>query len=152
MEPLSTTISIVALIISGVAIIAAGLIWVYQARQVKHVLLDFDRIAESLMLPVECIYIVIHVTMNPQQYNDHDLEKPFDSTNHRSAREVCWAIRQFAIEAWGDDWSEELRKLDIQSSADIGRVVYALVDAGYLYTSPGDKMEDFDTEWIFKSK
>ena len=66
--------------------------------------------------------------------------------SHLSAREVCNSIRIFARSYFNDD-SESIDLLaawGIRCSEDVGRIVFLLVQAGFLVARATDRLEDFN--------
>lgn len=68
---------------------------------------------------------------------------------HVTGPELAWACRDLALERFGllartvlDCWS-------VRTSADFGRIVFALVEVGLLSTQPGDRVEDFADVYDF---
>ncbi|MDD3885471.1 MAG: hypothetical protein PHI35_01195 [Victivallaceae bacterium] len=68
---------------------------------------------------------------------------------HVSARELLEAMRDFAVESFGAVAAEVLRGFGIRSASDVGEIVYILIRAGLLSSSPNDRREDFDIEFDF---
>ena len=60
-----------------------------------------------------------------------------------SARDVCVAVAQLAWDFHGSHAARKLRELHLKRSEDVGRAVFALVEAGLLEPSPGDAPPDF---------
>lgn len=68
---------------------------------------------------------------------------------HVSGEELCAGIRDLALERWGLMASTVLRTWGIQSTMDLGRMVFALVDNGILQKQPHDSIEDFRDVYDF---
>src|ERR1700709_1887474 len=67
------------------------------------------------------------------------LQSKFDMRRHVTGAEVAWACRDLAFERFGllsqtvfDCWG-------VRSSADLGHIVFTLVEIDLLSTQPGDK-------------
>ena len=73
---------------------------------------------------------------------------------HLSGRELAESVRDLALERFGVLARLVLSHWGITSSAHIGDVVFALVDAGLLMALPSDSREDFvdavDFEHVFE--
>jgi len=65
---------------------------------------------------------------------------------HVSGQQLCWGLRDLALEKWGLMASAVLRKWRIYSTEDFGRIVFALVEAGHLQKRP---FEDFKNVYDF---
>ncbi len=62
---------------------------------------------------------------------------------HLSGRELAEAVRDLALERFGVTARMVLEHWGIRASADIGEVVFAMVDTGLLMALPSDSREDF---------
>ena len=62
---------------------------------------------------------------------------------HISGRELAHACRDLALERFGVMARLVLEHWGVSSSADIGDVVFTLVDLGFLLSQPSDTREDF---------
>lgn len=61
-----------------------------------------------------------------------------------SARQLCEAIQRH------EGGADFLRKCDLSTSEDLGRLVYRLVEIGLMRTHPGDQQSDFDGAYSLK--
>ena len=68
---------------------------------------------------------------------------------HLSGGELAWACRDFALEQFGLLAPTVLAHWGIGSTADIGRIVFLLIDVGLLARQPSDRPEDFDRVYEF---
>lgn len=62
---------------------------------------------------------------------------------HITGRELAFACRDLAIERFGVMARPVLEHWGITCSADLGDVVFALVESDLLLSQPGDRREDF---------
>jgi uncharacterized repeat protein (TIGR04138 family) len=74
---------------------------------------------------------------------------PGEMNRHISGRQLCWAIRDIALERWGLMARSLLASWNITASDDIGTIVFALVDHGWLQKQPDDRIDDFDNVFTF---
>ena len=68
-----------------------------------------------------------------------------DGRNQVGAPEICAAVRSFAGRYFNNA-AEALNLLcewELRRSEDVGRIVWAMADAGWIERSPGDSPEDF---------
>lgn len=75
-------------------------------------------------------------------------EAPDDDTEdipnrHISGRDLCFGLRDFAIEQYGLMARTVLRHWRINASEDFGHIVFAMVDAGLMHKTDEDCIEDF---------
>ena len=68
---------------------------------------------------------------------------------HISGQELAWACRDFAREQFGLLAPMVLRYWGIGATADIGCIVFHLIDVGLLARQPSDRIEDFDRVYDF---
>lgn len=68
---------------------------------------------------------------------------------HVSGPELCWALRDAAIEAFGTQARAVLASWAIYSCEDFGQIVFAMVDAGLLKKSAQDSVQDFSGVFDF---
>ena len=68
---------------------------------------------------------------------------------HIAGRELAAACRDLALERYGVMARLVLEHWGITSSADIGDVVFALVESELLLSQPGDRREDFQDVFDF---
>ena len=68
-----------------------------------------------------------------------DLDRP----RHVSGQELAEAVRGLALETYGPMARTVLEHWGVHSTAELGEIVFLLVDNGVLTTQPGDSREDF---------
>ncbi len=68
---------------------------------------------------------------------------------HLAGAEVAWACRDLAWEQFGLLAPAVLSHWGITSTGSVGRVVFALVEAGLLVAQPGDSVDDFTEVYDF---
>jgi uncharacterized repeat protein (TIGR04138 family) len=69
---------------------------------------------------------------------------------HIGGAELARACRDFALEQFGLTARTVLSHWGIERTADIGHVVYVLIDVGLLIRQPNDRIEDFDGVFDFQ--
>jgi len=70
---------------------------------------------------------------------------------HVTGRELCLGLRDLALRQWGMLAGVVLNRWNITSTLDFGRIVFHLVDAGYLRTTEDDSLEDFRNVYDFRT-
>src|ERR1051325_10900446 len=68
---------------------------------------------------------------------------------HLPGAELAWACRDFALEQFGLLAATVLGHWGITSTADLGCIVFTLIDVGLLARQPSDKLQDFDHVYDF---
>lgn len=69
---------------------------------------------------------------------------------HLAGAEVAWACRDLGWEQFGLLAPTVLSHWGITSTESVGRIVFALVEAGLLVAQPGDSVEDFTGVYDFR--
>jgi uncharacterized repeat protein (TIGR04138 family) len=69
--------------------------------------------------------------------------------HHLTGQELCEAARQYAVEQYGLLARVVLKNLGIQTTSDIGNIVYNLIRVKLMKKSPTDRREDFDNVFDF---
>lgn len=62
---------------------------------------------------------------------------------HVSGRELCLGLRDFAVVQYGYLAPTVLRQWRIRRTVDFGRIVFTLIDNGYMSKTDDDTLEDF---------
>ncbi len=68
---------------------------------------------------------------------------------HIAGSELAESCREFALDQFGLTARTVLSHWGIQSTDDIGRVVFVLIEAGLLIQHPNDRLEDFTSVYDF---
>ena len=77
------------------------------------------------------------------------LQTSLEARRHVSGAELAWACRDFARAQFGLLAPVVLAHWGLTCTADIGRIVFTLVDVGLLVTQPGDTESDFEAVYQF---
>jgi uncharacterized repeat protein (TIGR04138 family) len=80
-------------------------------------------------------------------------EKPDSETvcRHVSGPQLCDGLRELALAKWGRLARTVLRRWNITSTLDFGRIVFALIAAGQMQKTDEDTLEDFRNVYDFKN-
>jgi len=78
-------------------------------------------------------------------------QSQLDSRRHISAGELAKSCRELALERYGVMSRVVLERWGLMSTADIGEVVFTLVDLGFLVKQPTDTREEFADLYDFES-
>ena len=68
---------------------------------------------------------------------------------HVSGRELCWALRDYAIKRWGMLARAVLDSWNITSTSDFGRIVFGFIEFDMMQRQEGDTEEDFKDVFSF---
>ena len=72
-------------------------------------------------------------------------------SRHVSGQDLCHGLREFALAQWGLLARSVLRRWNITSTLDFGRMVFALIDARQMQKTDDDTIEDFRNVYDFKT-
>ena len=87
-------------------------------------------------------------------YTVHKLHgdvKDEKQSRHVSGQDLCQGLREFALMNWGLLARTVLARWNVRRTLDFGRIVFALVDNGYMQKTEDDTIEDFRDVFDFKS-
>lgn len=73
----------------------------------------------------------------------HHVINGLDQPRHISGPDLAHGVRTLAIKQFGPLARTVLEHWGVHGTADVGEIVFALVDAGILITQEGDSPEDF---------
>jgi len=68
---------------------------------------------------------------------------------HVSGRELCWALREYALKRWGLLARLVLESWNIRQTNDLGSIVFGFIDFDMMRKQPEDSLEDFDSVFSF---
>jgi uncharacterized repeat protein (TIGR04138 family) len=102
---------------------------------------SYEAVAASIHYPVDAVMFV-HAALSLAARDSRDDAGGF----HVTARDVCVALRKYAMYYFNDkaEALDLLAEWKVGSSEDVGRIIYGMVAAGLLTTSPEDSQGDFD--------
>lgn len=69
---------------------------------------------------------------------------------HISGRELCWGLRDLALQRWGMLARTVLESWNVKSTQDFGRIVFGFIDMEMMRKQPDDRLEDFDDVFTFR--
>jgi len=70
---------------------------------------------------------------------------------HIGGDELCWGLRDLALERWGFMAGAVLSHWGIRKTEDIGQMVFALVENEMLQKEPTDRLADFENVFDFET-
>ncbi|HWB52647.1 MAG TPA: Minf_1886 family protein [Tepidisphaeraceae bacterium] len=71
-------------------------------------------------------------------------------SRHVSGQQLCLGLRDYALMQWGMLAGTVLHRWNINSTYDFGRIVFALIDAGFMQKTERDTIEDFRAVYDFR--
>jgi len=67
-----------------------------------------------------------------------------------SGQDLCWGLRDFALQRWGKLAGLVLRRWRIGCTEDFGSIVFAMVKHGFMQTESHDSIDDFKAVYSFE--
>ncbi len=81
----------------------------------------------------------------------HGTESAAGVSRHITGQQLCEGLRDFALAQWGLLARTVLRRWNVTSTLDFGKIVFTLVHHQLLSTTEHDRIEDFRNVFDFKS-
>ena len=75
---------------------------------------------------------------------------PEKMNRHVTGQQLCHAVRDTALKRWGLMARNVLARWSIVRTEDIGAIIFALVDNGWLQKQPTDSIDDFNQVFSFE--
>jgi uncharacterized repeat protein (TIGR04138 family) len=72
-------------------------------------------------------------------------------SRHVSGAQLCEGLREYALMQWGLLAEAVLRRWNITSTFDFGKIVWTMVENGFMQRTDQDSIEDFRNVFDFKS-
>ena len=80
----------------------------------------------------------------------HGKVKDPKASRHVNGSDLCEGLRELALQQWGRLARTVLRRWNVTSTVDFGRIVFAMVEAGLMQTTEDDNLEDFRNVYDFR--
>lgn len=110
---------------------------------------SLHEVANELGYPLEALEFV----QRGLSYTVNKTHGPIDeskSSRHVSGQQLCEGLREYALMQWGMLAGTVLRRWNLNTTYDFGRIVFGLIDAGYMQRTESDTIEDFRDVYDFK--
>lgn len=111
-----------------------------------------DVVEEIGLYPIDAYNFVrkgLHYTV--QQIHGEAVAADPDADRHVSGPQLCQGLRDFALNEWGMMAPTVLRRWNVTSTFDFGRIVFAFVDNGLMHATEQDKLDDFRNVFDFRT-
>jgi uncharacterized repeat protein (TIGR04138 family) len=69
---------------------------------------------------------------------------------HVGGQELCWSLRDWALQRWGCLAVLALRSMNIRSTSDFGSIVFAMIKHEFMQREPHDTETDFADVYDFE--
>ncbi len=70
---------------------------------------------------------------------------------HISGQDLCWGLRDYAVKRWGLLAPAVLKRWNVTTTMDFGRIVFAMVEAGWMAKKDEDDVKDFSDVFDFRA-
>jgi len=84
----------------------------------------------------------------------HGVAKPEEEVHvsrHVDGRILCDGLREYALKRWGLMAQTVLKRWNVKKTVDFGRIVFAMVDNGWMQKTEDDTLDDFRDVYDFGS-
>jgi uncharacterized repeat protein (TIGR04138 family) len=85
-----------------------------------------------------------------QLHGDVEVKDP-KHNRHVSGGQLCLGLRELALKQWGMMAPAVLGRWGVKSTLDFGRIVFAMIDGGYMQKTETDRLEDFRAVYDFNT-
>ena len=92
-----------------------------------------------------------HAGELPEELSDaiDEAGGPEKLNRHVSGRDLCWALRDYAMQRWGLLARVVLESWGIRRTQDFGRIVFGYIDFDLMRKQDDDRLDDFDDVYTF---
>jgi uncharacterized repeat protein (TIGR04138 family) len=100
-----------------------------------------EKVAHEVGYPLSAVSLIVDAMAHIRRRNPGSADRP----NSIAAREICLSLRDYAVARFRGTGAamEALRQRDIRGSEDVGKIVWALADAGLIVSRLTDSRGDF---------
>lgn len=113
--------------------------------------MSVEEVADAVgVYPVEA-YTFVQEGLRYTVARLHGSGRPGKGKGHVSGQQLAEGLREFAQLQWGLMASAVLRRWNVTTTYDFGRIVFSLVAAGILHKTDEDNIDDFRNVYDFGS-
>lgn len=84
-------------------------------------------------------------------HGEADPDEPNPRDRHVSGPDLCEGLRELALVQWGLLARTVLKRWNITSTLDFGRIVFALIEGGRMQKTDADNLDDFRNVYDFRT-
>lgn len=70
---------------------------------------------------------------------------------HISGEDLCWGLRDYALKRWGLLAPAVLQSWNVKRTEDFGKIVFAMVETGWMAKNDSDTIDDFNRVYDFEA-
>lgn len=82
-------------------------------------------------------------------HGDRTASEAGDESRHITGQQLCFGLKDFALKQYGLLARTVLGRWSVTQTADFGRIVFAMIDAGLMRKTEEDSLEDFMSVFEF---
>lgn len=113
---------------------------------------SLDEIVETVGLYPREAYKFVQAGLNYTVEKIHAEQADDPEINrHVTGQQLCEGLREFALKEWGLLAHTVLKRWNITTTYDFGRIVFALVEYKHMAATEDDTVEDFRNVFDFKT-
>lgn len=108
-------------------------------------------VEEVGLYPVEAYHFVEQGLSHTvkRMHGEADPDEP--QNRHVSGPDLCEGLRELALVQWGLLARTVLKRWNITSTLDFGRIVFALIEGGRMQKTDADNLDDFRNVYDFRT-
>lgn len=111
-----------------------------------------DLVDELDLYPIEAFHFVQHgLAWTVERIHGAHRQPQPEICQHVTGQQLCQGLRAYALTQWGMLARTVLRRWNITSTLDFGKIVFALVDAGFMQKTEQDTVADFRNVYDFRT-
>jgi uncharacterized repeat protein (TIGR04138 family) len=106
-------------------------------------------VADVGSYPIDA-YVFVNEGVSYTVQKTHGKRKSPEQDMHISGAQLCHGLRDLAIQRWGMLAGTVLKRWNLTTTLDFGRIVFALVDNGLMSKTDRDRVDDFRGVYDFR--
>lgn len=111
---------------------------------------DLLKIVRATRYPLEAfVFVQRGLDHTVRQMHGEPVSEDDTTNRHVSGQQLCQGLREFALQQYGLMARSVLRHWGINSSADFGHIVFAMVEGGMMQKTDHDDIRDFHDVYDF---
>lgn len=94
-------------------------------------------------------YAFLHEGLNKAVMDSHGDAAGQPVRRHVTGQQICIALRELAIDRWGQLARAVLTRWNVRATMDFGNMVYLLISNGFMNKTEEDSLDDFRNVYCF---
>jgi uncharacterized repeat protein (TIGR04138 family) len=105
-------------------------------------------VADIGLYPIDA-YLFVNDGVSFTVHKTHGARKSPEQNMHVTGRQLCEGLRELALKNWGLMADVVLKRWNLTSTLDFGRIVFAMVENGLMSKTQDDRLDDFRDVYDF---